>query len=164
MSVVGLCRVSCEWSESSMREPFNTKLRMKSIANQEGENRGVNRQFVSATPQNTAFPRKKFLRDLHLVFAPQPLEPELLRNVDEYSLVSRGARGNLSPCFHQTYRASHLNCRPRTVSSWLVVWWKAWWCLSPLNEAVTEGIRRIEDIATGRVDGLTEEQYRAAMQ
>ena len=34
----------------------------------------------------------------------------------------------------------------------------------PLNEAVTEGIRRIEDIATGRVDGLTEEQYRAAMQ
>ena len=28
----------------------------------------------------------------------------------------------------------------------------------PLNEAVTEGIRRIEDIATGRVDGLTEEQ------
>ena len=34
----------------------------------------------------------------------------------------------------------------------------------PLNEAVKEGIRRIEDIATGRVDGLTEEQYRAAMQ
>jgi putative addiction module component (TIGR02574 family) len=33
-----------------------------------------------------------------------------------------------------------------------------------LNEAVTEGIRRIEDIATGRVEGLTEEQYRAAMQ
>ena len=28
----------------------------------------------------------------------------------------------------------------------------------PLNEAVKEGIRRIEDIATGRVDGLTEEQ------
>ena len=34
----------------------------------------------------------------------------------------------------------------------------------PLNEAVAEGIRRIEDIATGRVEGLTEEQYRAAMQ
>jgi hypothetical protein len=34
----------------------------------------------------------------------------------------------------------------------------------PLNKAVTEGIRRIEDIATGRVEGLTEEQYRAAMQ
>ena len=34
----------------------------------------------------------------------------------------------------------------------------------PLNEAVKAGIRRIEDIATGRVDGLTEEQYRAAMQ
>ena len=34
----------------------------------------------------------------------------------------------------------------------------------PLNEAVKEGIRRIEDIATGRVEGLTEEQYRAAMQ
>ena len=31
----------------------------------------------------------------------------------------------------------------------------------PLNEAVAEGIRRIEDIATGRVEGLTEE---AAMQ
>jgi len=27
----------------------------------------------------------------------------------------------------------------------------------PLNEAVTEGIRRIEDVATGRVNGLTEE-------
>jgi putative addiction module component (TIGR02574 family) len=33
----------------------------------------------------------------------------------------------------------------------------------PLNEAVLEGIRRIEDIATGRADGLTEEQYRAAL-
>ena len=33
----------------------------------------------------------------------------------------------------------------------------------PLNEAVTEGIRRIEDIATGRLSGLTEEQYRAAL-
>ena len=33
----------------------------------------------------------------------------------------------------------------------------------PLNEAVAEGIRRIEDIATGRVEGLTEEQYRAAL-
>ncbi len=34
----------------------------------------------------------------------------------------------------------------------------------PLNEAVIEGIRRIEDIAAGRVEGLTEEQYRAALQ
>jgi len=33
-----------------------------------------------------------------------------------------------------------------------------------LNEAVTEGIRRIEDIAVGRVKGLTEEQFRAALQ
>ncbi len=33
----------------------------------------------------------------------------------------------------------------------------------PLNDAVTEGIRRIEDVATGRVAGLTEEQYRAAL-
>ena len=33
----------------------------------------------------------------------------------------------------------------------------------PLNEAVTEGIRRIEDVATGRVNGLTEEQYRSAL-
>jgi len=28
-----------------------------------------------------------------------------------------------------------------------------------LNEAVAEGIRRIEDIATGRVKGLTEEEF-----
>ncbi len=33
----------------------------------------------------------------------------------------------------------------------------------PLNEEVLEGIRRIEDIATGRVQGLTEDQYRAAL-
>jgi hypothetical protein len=33
----------------------------------------------------------------------------------------------------------------------------------PLNEEVLEGIWRIEDIATGRVQGLTEEQYRAAL-
>ncbi len=33
----------------------------------------------------------------------------------------------------------------------------------PLNEAVTEGIWRIEDIATSRVNGLTEEQYRSAL-
>jgi putative addiction module component (TIGR02574 family) len=32
-----------------------------------------------------------------------------------------------------------------------------------LTEAVKEGIQRIEDVATGRVSGLTEEQYRAAM-
>jgi putative addiction module component (TIGR02574 family) len=32
-----------------------------------------------------------------------------------------------------------------------------------LTEAVKEGIRRIEDVATGRVAGLTEEQYRAAL-
>ena len=32
-----------------------------------------------------------------------------------------------------------------------------------LNAAVAEGIRRIEDIATGRVVGLTEEEYRAAL-
>lgn len=33
----------------------------------------------------------------------------------------------------------------------------------PLSEAVSEGIRRIEDVALGRVQGLTEEQYRAAL-
>ena len=33
----------------------------------------------------------------------------------------------------------------------------------PLSDAVTEGIRRIEDVATGRVVGLTEEEYRAAL-
>ena len=32
-----------------------------------------------------------------------------------------------------------------------------------LNEAVAEGIRRIEDIAAGRVNGLTEDQFRAAL-
>jgi putative addiction module component (TIGR02574 family) len=32
-----------------------------------------------------------------------------------------------------------------------------------LNEAVAEGIRRIEDIAAGRVKGLTEEQFHAAL-
>lgn len=31
-----------------------------------------------------------------------------------------------------------------------------------LKEAVAEGIRRIEDVASGRVQGLTEEQYCAA--
>jgi putative addiction module component (TIGR02574 family) len=34
---------------------------------------------------------------------------------------------------------------------------------APLNAAVKEGIRRIEDIVEGRVTGLTEEQYRAAL-
>jgi putative addiction module component (TIGR02574 family) len=33
-----------------------------------------------------------------------------------------------------------------------------------LKEAVAAGIRRIEDIATGRVEGLTEAEYRAALQ
>jgi len=32
-----------------------------------------------------------------------------------------------------------------------------------LNEAVNEGLRRIEDIATGRLAGLSEDQYRAAL-
>ena len=34
---------------------------------------------------------------------------------------------------------------------------------APLNESVAQGIRRIEEIATGRVPGMTEEQYRAAL-
>ncbi|MFO1514073.1 MAG: addiction module protein [Verrucomicrobiota bacterium] len=33
-----------------------------------------------------------------------------------------------------------------------------------LTAALTEGIRRIEDVATGRVKGLTEDEYRAALQ
>ena len=33
---------------------------------------------------------------------------------------------------------------------------------APLKEAVDEGIRRIEEIASGRVPGLTEEEYRTA--
>jgi len=32
-----------------------------------------------------------------------------------------------------------------------------------LSEAVNEGLRRIEDVATGRVAGLSEEQYRSAL-
>ena len=32
-----------------------------------------------------------------------------------------------------------------------------------LTEAVADGIRRIEEVATGRVQGLTEEEYRAAL-
>jgi putative addiction module component (TIGR02574 family) len=35
---------------------------------------------------------------------------------------------------------------------------------SVLNEAVAEGIRRMEDVAAGRTAGLTEEQFRAALQ
>ena len=34
---------------------------------------------------------------------------------------------------------------------------------APLTDAVKEGIRRIEDVAAGRVAALTEERYRAAM-
>lgn len=33
----------------------------------------------------------------------------------------------------------------------------------PLNDAVKAGIRRIEDVAAGRVAGLSEEQYRASL-
>ena len=32
-----------------------------------------------------------------------------------------------------------------------------------LNEAIVEGVRRIEDLATGRVKGLTEEEFLAAL-
>jgi putative addiction module component (TIGR02574 family) len=32
-----------------------------------------------------------------------------------------------------------------------------------LSEAIKQGIGRIEDVATGRVTGLSEEQYRAAI-
>ena len=35
---------------------------------------------------------------------------------------------------------------------------------APLNEAVAEGIRRIEEVAAGRTVSLTEEQFRAALQ
>ena len=33
-----------------------------------------------------------------------------------------------------------------------------------LNAAFAEGVRRIEDVATGRTPGLTAEQFRAALQ
>jgi uncharacterized tellurite resistance protein B-like protein len=32
-----------------------------------------------------------------------------------------------------------------------------------LNEAIAEGIRRIEDVVTGHAKGLTEQEYRAAL-
>jgi hypothetical protein len=32
-----------------------------------------------------------------------------------------------------------------------------------LDAAITEGIHRIEDVVTGRVKGLTEEEYHAAL-
>ena len=32
-----------------------------------------------------------------------------------------------------------------------------------LTTAIAEGIRRIEDVATGRAKGLTEEEFRAAL-
>lgn len=32
-----------------------------------------------------------------------------------------------------------------------------------VKEAVAEGVRRIEEVASGRVQGLTEAQYRAAL-
>ena len=33
-----------------------------------------------------------------------------------------------------------------------------------VNAAIAEGVRRIEDLMTGRVKGLTEEEFRAAVQ
>ncbi len=33
-----------------------------------------------------------------------------------------------------------------------------------LTQALTDGIRRIEDAATGRVKGLSDDEYRAALQ
>lgn len=33
-----------------------------------------------------------------------------------------------------------------------------------LNAAVAEGIKRIEDVASGRVKGLTESEFRAALE
>ena len=35
---------------------------------------------------------------------------------------------------------------------------------APLEAAVAEGIRRIEHLAAGRTTGLTEEQFRAALE
>ena len=34
---------------------------------------------------------------------------------------------------------------------------------APLTDAVKEGIKRIEDVAMGRVAGISEEEYRAAL-
>ena len=34
---------------------------------------------------------------------------------------------------------------------------------APLNDAIAEGIRRIEDVAAGRIHGLTEKEYRDAL-
>ena len=35
---------------------------------------------------------------------------------------------------------------------------------APLHEAMTEGIRRIEAVSAGQTFGLTEDQFRAALQ
>ena len=35
---------------------------------------------------------------------------------------------------------------------------------APLTDRVKEGIRRIEEVASGRTPGLTEAEYRAALQ
>jgi len=35
---------------------------------------------------------------------------------------------------------------------------------APLNDAMAEAIRRIEEVAAGRATGLTGEQFRAALQ
>jgi putative addiction module component (TIGR02574 family) len=34
---------------------------------------------------------------------------------------------------------------------------------APLTDAATEGIRRIEEIASGKIPGLTEEEFRTAL-
>ena len=34
----------------------------------------------------------------------------------------------------------------------------------PLSNAVNEGVRRLEEVVAGRVQGLTEDEYRAASQ
>ncbi len=54
------------------------KLRVKSFANQKGQDGGLNRQCVSPASQETDFPRKKFLRDFQLVFVAEPMKHELL--------------------------------------------------------------------------------------
>jgi putative addiction module component (TIGR02574 family) len=35
---------------------------------------------------------------------------------------------------------------------------------SPISEPLKEGIRRIEEVSTGQVQGLSEEEYRAALE
>ena len=59
-------------------------------------------------------------------------------------------------------RRSTAECQPRSLGRRRLV--ESVVAPEPLDDAVMEGIRRLEDMVTGRVKGLTEEEYRAALE